>query len=173
MPGGKTTTEAAGAAAAMPIDFDQENGTDDPEFYKKPVIIAYDQSDLRFWFLQLEEAMTFSGIKSQYAKRMTLTKNLPNNVKEEMKDLLCLTRSEAGNTCYKDVKDRLMGLFGPEDTDAYTKAASLVMKGKPSQLAKRIAYLMCDCRPKPLAEGCCAVKAVMGMWKQHLSPLSK
>ena len=158
------TDTAAAAAAAEEVDFDQENGRDDPDFYKKQVVVEYDQNDLKFWFLQLEEAMTFAGIKSQYVKRMTLTKNLPTSVKEEMKDLLSLTKSEAGPTCYKDVKDRLMELFGPEDTDAYTKASKLVMTGKPSQLAKRIAYLMCDCRPKPLAEGCCSVKAVAGMW---------
>merc|ERR1711929_25740 len=61
-----------------------------------------------------------------------------------------------------------MRIFGPQEHDAYEKAAALVKTGKPSQLAKRLAALLCNCRPKPLQEGCCAIATVGGMWRAQL-----
>ena len=47
-------------------NYDEQNGEDDPEYYKKRVVVKYDEEDLEFWFLQLEDEMTWSGIKAQY-----------------------------------------------------------------------------------------------------------
>ena len=59
-----------------------------------------------------------------------------------------------------------MRIYGPQEHDAYEKAAALVRQGKPSQLAKRLAALLCNCRPKPLQNGCCAI--ARGMWRAQL-----
>ena len=61
-----------------------------------------------------------------------------------------------------------MRIYGPQEQDAYEKAAALVRQGKPSQLAKRLAALLCNCRPRPLQQGCCAITTVSGMWRAQL-----
>ena len=42
----------------------------------------------------------------------------------------------------------------------------------PSELARRIIYLICDHKQKPLKDCCCA-KVVMGIWLRQLSPQVK
>ena len=74
-------------------------------------------------------------------------------------------RSEAGHI-YKELKTRLLELFGPRTEDAYEEAAGLTLTGKPSALAKRLIVLLCD-KPKPL-DGCCCAKVVTALWKKQL-----
>ena len=47
--------------------FDEENGIDDAGAHSKlaSVKVTYDQSDLDFFFINLEAAMSYAGIKSQ------------------------------------------------------------------------------------------------------------
>ena len=78
-------------------------------------------------------------------------------------------KSEAGDDIYKQLKLRLLHLFGPAQEDAFEEASNLVLTGKPSALAKRIIVLICD-KPKPL-EGCCCAKTVAALWKRQLPPL--
>ena len=54
------------------------------------------------------------------------------------------------------IKDEIVGLFGPTDDDAYAKAASLVMVGKPSQLANKMVDLVCQQDVK--LKGCCCAR---------------
>ena len=72
-----------------------------------------------------------------------------------------MNEDEAGTHSYRDCKRELMRIFGPQEHDAYEKAAALTRTGKPSQLAKKLAALLCNCRPKPLQEGCCAIAALV------------
>ena len=62
---------------APPRIFEDENGVDDEDWYKKKVEVKWDQKDLLFFFSQLEDAMSFAGIKKQYTKRRILVTNLP------------------------------------------------------------------------------------------------
>lgn len=149
------------------VNYDVDNGADDADFYKKKVEVKYDPEDLQFWFMQLEDAMQWSGIRGQYTKRQCLVQNLPPEIRSEIKGLLRLNKDQAGTQPYKDAKDRLMQLFGPDESDAYEKATQLVLVGKPSQLAKKLADLLCKCQP-PLKAGCCAAPSVIGMWKAKL-----
>ena len=148
--------------------FEDENGTDDVEWYKKPVKVPYNAHDIKFWFNQLEDAMTFAGVKKQYTKRRILYQNLEQDVASEIMTLLRLNETEAGTHSYRDCKRELMRIFGPQEHEAYEKAAALTRTGKPSQLAKKLAALLCNCRPKPLQQGCCAIAAVGGMWRAQL-----
>ena len=150
------------------VTFEDENGTDDGEWYKKPVKVPYNAQDIKFWFCQLEDAMTFAGVRKQYTKRRILYQNLEQDAANEIMTLLRLDETEAGTHSYRDCKRELMRIYGPQEHDAYEKAAALVRQGKPSQLAKRLAALLCNCRPKPLQNGCCAIATVGGMWRAQL-----
>ena len=150
--------------------FEDENGVDDVEWYKKPVKVPYNAQDIKFWFCQLEDAMAFAGVRKQYTKRRILYQNLDQDVANEIMTLLRLNETEAGTHSYRDCKRELMRIFGPQEHDAYAKAAALLRTGKPSQLAKRLAALLCNCRPRPLQPGCCAIATVGGMWRAQLPP---
>ena len=64
---------------APPRIFEDENGVDDEDWYKKKVEVKWDQKDLLFFFNQLEDAMSFAGIRKQYTKRRILVTNLPKS----------------------------------------------------------------------------------------------
>ena len=117
------------------VTFEDENGTDDGEWYKKPVKVPYNAQDIKFWFCQLEDAMTFAGVRKQYTKRRILYQNLEQDAANEIMTLLRLDETEAGTHSYRDCKRELMRIYGPQEHDAYEKAAALVRQGKPSQLA--------------------------------------
>ena len=155
-----------------PRIFEDENGVDDEDWYKKKVEVKWDQKDLLFFFSQLEDAMSFAGIKKQYTKRRILVTNLPKKQVDDLKGLLRLNEANAGETPYKTAKHRLMEIYGPKEDDAYGRATNLVLTDLPSQLAKQIADQMCSCQP-PLPAGCCAVKAVAGIWRMQLPQVVK
>ena len=67
-------------------------------------------------------------------------------------DLLSKPKSKAGDTPYLKLKTRLLELYGPKETDAFERASSLTLVGKPSQLAMKIINLLCENDP-PLT-GC-------------------
>ena len=77
------------------VTFEDENGTDDGEWYKKPVKVPYNAQDIKFWFCQLEDAMTFAGVQKQYTKRRILYQNLDQEVANEIMTLLRLNETEA------------------------------------------------------------------------------
>ena len=81
------------------------------------------------------------------------------------------SKTEAGNTIYKDIKDRLLHIMGPKEQDLYRKAASLVMVDTPSQLARAMFDLLCKCGPNNPLNGCCGKAIISGMWRDKLPDL--
>merc|ERR1712212_1359090 len=101
-----------------------------------------------------------------------LVTNLPKKQVYDLKGLLRLNEASAGTTPYKTAKNRLIEIYGPKEEDAYGRATNLVLTDLPSQLAKQIADQMCSCQP-PLPVGCCAVRAVAGIWRMQLPQVVK
>ena len=153
------------------MDFEDENGTDGAKALEKvdSVKVTWDKDDLKFFFVEIEDAMELVQIKSQWLKKQVLSRALPPAVKSEVKDILIQRKSEAGTDIYKRLKLWLMELFGPRESDAYDEAASLVLTGKPSALCKRMIVLLCESK-KPL-EGCCCAKTIAALWKKQLPPV--
>ena len=60
--------------------FDQENGVHESGAHSKlsSVKVPYDEKDPEFFFINLESAMSYAGIKSQQSKRFCLLGVLPN-----------------------------------------------------------------------------------------------
>ena len=67
--------------------FEDDNGVDDLEWYKKPVKVPYNAQDIKFWFNQLEDAMAFAGVRKQYTKRRILYQNLDQEIASEIMTL--------------------------------------------------------------------------------------
>ena len=86
------------------MTFDTENGVDEAGAHSKlsSVKVAYEPKDLEFFFVNLESAMAYSGIKSQQSKRFCLLGILPNEVKMQFKGIIKATAT--GQQGYKKVK---------------------------------------------------------------------
>ena len=149
------------------ITFDTENGVDEAGAHSKlsSVKVAYDPKDLEFFFINLESAMAYAGIKSQQSKRFCLLGILPNEVKTQFKGVIKATAT--GQQGYKKVKDAVLEVFGPKPGDDFAKAAGLLLTDKPSMLANEIISLVCS-HDTPL-ETCCCEGAVLFLWKRQLS----
>ena len=152
------------------VNFDVENGTDDPGAQAKmgSIKTAFDPKDPEFFFMDLEAAMEFIGIKAQYTKRFCLMSLLPAEVKREIKT--AIKASIEGNG-YKKLKDAIMEAHGPKPGQDVAKAASLLLVGKPSALANEIISLIC--KHKTPLETCCCENVVLYFWTKQLSPAVK
>ena len=96
----------ASAESESEIDdmtFDTENGVDEAGAHSKlsSVKVNYDPKDLEFFFVNLESAMAYSGIKSQQSKRFCLLGMLPNEVKTQFKGII---KSTATGQRSRDIK---------------------------------------------------------------------
>ena len=111
--------------------FDSENGTDVDGAQAKmgSIKTAFDPKDPEFFFLDLEAAMAFIGIKSQYTKRFCLMSLLPPEIKRELK--ATIKASTTGNG-YKKLKDAILISHGPKPGQDVAKAASLMLGDRPS-----------------------------------------
>ena len=149
------------------MTFDTENGVDEAGAHSKlsSVKVAYDPKDLEFFFVNLESAMAYSGIKSQQSKRFCLLGILPNEVKMQFKGVIKATAT--GQQGYKKVKDAVMEVFGPKPGDDFARAAKLILTDKPSMLANEIISLVCS-HETPL-QTCCCEGAVLYLWTRQLS----
>ena len=149
------------------MTFDTENGVDEASAHSKlsSVKVAYDPKDLEFFFVNLESAMAYSGIKSQQSKRFCLLGILPNEVKLQFKGIIKATAT--GQQGYKKVKDAVLEVFGPKPGDDFAKAARLILTDKPSMLANEIISLVCT-HETPL-QTCCCENAVLYLWTKQLS----
>ena len=147
--------------------FETENGTDEAGAHSKlsSVKVAYDPKDLDFFFINLEAAMAYSGIKSQQTKIFCLLGILPNEVKTQFKGVIKATAT--GQQGYKKVKDAVLEVFGPKPGDDFAKAAKLILTDKPSMLANEIISLVCS-HETPL-QTCCCEGAVLYLWTRQLS----
>ena len=87
--------------AIMP-DFDalNENDGDKAQELARSIKVDFDPNDVRYWFSELEGEMTMATVKSQWLKRTVLQRNLPKKQKEDVKALLTLSQTEAGNDIY-------------------------------------------------------------------------
>ena len=149
-------------------DFDREDGTDGKEAMKNlaTVSVAFDKEDLYFWFTQLEGQLEMIEVKSQWMKRLAMQKFLPLDYQTEIKSLLRLSKTEAGNDIYYKIKQELLELFGQKPEDSYIRAKNRVLTGKPSQLGKALVDDICDKKAK--LDGCCCAKIVWGMFREAL-----
>ena len=146
--------------------FDNENGIDDSGAHSKlaSAKVAYDASDPEFFFINLESAMSYAGIKSQQSKRFCLLGVLPNEVKIQFKGIIKATAT--GELGYKKVKSAVLEVFGPKPGEDCEKASNLLLKDKPSMLANEIISLVCQ-HSTPL-DNCCCENAVLWLWKRQL-----
>ena len=147
------------------VDFDMENGTDDPGAQAKmgSIKTAFDPKDPEFFFLDLEAAMAFIGIKAQYTKRFCLMSLLPAEVKRELKTVI---KASTDGNGYKLLKDAIIEAHGPKPGQDVAKAASLLLVGKPSALANEIISLIC--KHKTPLENCCCENVVIYFWTKQL-----
>ena len=124
--------------------FEYKNGEDVTGWETKlqNLRLPLDREDISFWFSQLEMHLQNAGVKKQWSKRIKLHQLLPDGVMPEIKDLLRKTETTAGDTPYKNLKERILAYFGPNDEDLYIKASQMTMTGKPSQMAKKLIDLL-------------------------------
>ena len=158
-------------AADNMSEFDSIDGADPPECLGKlgSIKVPWD-SDVSYWFSELESQMDIIQIKSQWIKRVVCSNNLPPEVKAEMKALLKKTKIQCTGeykNIYKVLKVKTIELFGATEDDAFERAAQLTLKGKPSALAKELTEIMCDCCDPPLS-ACCGSKTVGALWRRQL-----
>ena len=149
-------------------DFETENGIDGEKAVSQinTIQCPFDKSDIEYWFSELELQLTLIEVKSQWLKRLAVQRFLPVEIREEVKDLLRLKQTEAGNDIYKRIKAELVELFGSKPEDAYLRAKNRVMTGKPSQLGK--ALISDICTKKKKLDGCCCSRIVWGMYRESL-----
>merc|ERR1712029_530598 len=72
----------------------------------------------------------------------------------------------ASATCYKQVKDELIRLYGMQEEDRYELASGLLLTTTPSQLCRKLIDIICP--DHPTLENCCSAPMVAGMWKAQL-----
>ena len=150
--------------------FETENGTDDANALREALRnlerLQYDGNDLKFFFGQAEIKMASSGVKKQFTKFQVLSSILPKEVIDEVKPLLSKTEAEfTQNDSYKQLKARVLKIFGPRPEDAVERALSRVLTGKPSTLARQLKNDLC----KHDLENCeCCPAIITALWKRQL-----
>ena len=150
--------------------YDQENGTDGDGAMKAVFNIKQDcdPKKIKMWFQILENKMQFAQIKAQWTKLQVLTTVLPPHLLTHIETFAAVPQASAGSTCYYDAKLRLIDIYGEKPHESFEKAIQQVLVTTPSELARRIIYLICDHKQKPL-QNCCCAKIVMGIWLRQLS----
>ena len=95
------------------VAFDVEDGTDEPTAQAKmgSIKTVFDPKDPDFFFLDLEAAMAFVGVKAQYTKQICLMSLLPSEVKRGLKGVI---KASATNNGYKRLKEALLESHGPK-----------------------------------------------------------
>ena len=68
------------------------------------------------------------------------------------------------NDAYLKLKTELIEIFGPPKEDAFERAMSRVLSGKPSQLARALVSDLCEHK----LDGCCCYKFIYGLWRRAL-----
>ena len=165
--GNEQPSDSSSEDEASMADFEDENGQDGAQVgeHLRQLQVPYSE-DIMFFFAQLENQCEMTDIKSQWMKRQALVKSLPVKVQEEVKSLLILKKSEAGENPYKDLKVELIKIFGPRPEEAYETACARVMVSTPSQLGKKLVGDLCK-KTKKL-QGCCCDRIVWGMLRKQL-----
>ena len=145
--------------------FEDENAEDTTS--KLECKVDFNRKDVVLWFRILEGNMKARGIKSQDSKVVVLITNMPEDVQNACKRLLC--SDSPGPTPYKDLMNHILKEYGPKETDSLTKAEALKLEGKPSKLGRELIEVVQSC-----SEPNCktATKFVKAYWLRQLpSPL--
>ena len=160
-------------AANMPnppvvVDFDREDGQDGDKAndQARQIKVEFSAGDIRFWFAQLEDEMMLASVCSQWLKKTVLQRNLPVKQKEDIKSLLTLTKTNAGQHIYLDIKNELIRIYAAKPQDSYRKALTRTMTGLPSQLGLQIVDDVCKKSIK--LKDCCCAPAVLCLWSDKL-----
>ena len=95
-----------------------------------------------------------------------LSRNLPIKQKEDVKALLTLPQTEAGNQIYFNIKSELIRIYAPKPQDSYKKALTRTMTGLPSQLGYQILDDICKKAVK--LDNCCCAAATLALWSIQL-----
>ena len=147
-----STEEEKNAAETKTVE-EKEDGAKAQE-YARSIKVEFNPADINFWFSQLEDEMLMASVGSQWLKKTILQRNLPLKQKEDVKALLVLPKTQAGNSIYKDIKKELMRIYAAKPQDSYKEALTLTMVGLPSQLGYKIVEKICKKNPK-LVNCCC------------------
>lgn len=170
-PTGDNVQQQRPQAAAMTVPYERADEEDPADVHTKAATIKleFQPDQVVFWFSTLEAKMRFAGIKSQWTKMQVVVTILPMQYASQIKDLLRVSEPTAtgANTCYIDVKKRLLELFGPKEEDAYDVANQLLLTSTPSHLCRQIIDLVCPKHPK-LDNDCCSTGMISGMWRSKL-----
>ena len=158
---------AAQLAAEKAKPVKDANFPDDDEAWKKELKLKFDRHDVKYWINKTENDMKKFGINSQWSKRSAIEGVLPDDVIDELKPLLRLTEDEAGDNIYALVRQEILTLFGPREEDAFKKAMSLRLTGKPSALGKQLIHAICP-GAKPF-ESCHCARMVYGFWEAQMT----
>ena len=110
--------------------------------------------------------MLLASVKSQWLKKTILQRNLPNQQKEDVKTLLTMSKTQAGDAIYLNIKEKLIRLYAPTPQDSYRKALTRTMVGLPSQLGYQIIDDVCKKADK--LNGCCCAGAALALWSDKL-----
>ena len=143
-----------------PVDFEDENAADGAKAleYSRTLVMEFNQTEVEFWFIQLENEMFTCGVKSQWMKRCILVKNLPAKIQNDVKSLLILKQTQAPADIYKQIKNEVLRIHAPKREDNFKKALTRVMVGLPSQLGQQLIDDICQKSIK--LDGCCCAGAV-------------
>ena len=77
--------------APVIVLFEDENGTDDDDYYKKLNTLRnrnFNLKEVDFWFTSFETSLKHIGVKSQWSKREVLHSLLPDEVQSDVKNIL-------------------------------------------------------------------------------------
>ena len=159
--------DAATLAAEKAKPVKDANFPDDEDAWKKELKLKFDRHDVKYWLNKTENDLKKFGINTQWSKRSAIESVLPDDVIEELKPLLRLTEDEAASNIYALIRQEILTLFGPREEDAFKKAMSLRLTGKPSALGKQLIHAICP-GAKPF-ESCHCAKMVYGFWEAQMT----
>ena len=148
-------------------DFDNLSANNGPDAIKNlgQIKVNWDAEDPVYFFPKLETELQIFEVNKQYTKRQALIRLLPDDVGKEFKHLINLQESQAGDKPYKTLKDALIKAYGPKPGDAFQRAMSRVMVGKPSVLLK---LLISDICKQNLSNNCCCPNTVWGLFQNQI-----
>ena len=160
-------------SATMPddniVNFEDEDGNDNAnamqEACRNLQRLEFEESDLDFWFSQVEIKMGAVGVKKNFTKFQVLSSIIPKKVIEQCKPILRKRATDFPNKdAYKQLKNKILKIFGQRPEARMERALSRTLTGRPSDLARQLVNDIClndfDCR--------CCPDMILALWKRHL-----
>ena len=156
---------------AIMVKFEDENGVDDADYYKKLSSLKnrnFNPKQVQFWFTSIEASLKHMGVKSQWSKREVLHSLLPDDVQVDVMHILKKDQDSTGITPYKTLKNELLKLYAPKPEAAFERAINrkLSQFNKPSSYFKAIVDDLCTCN-EPLASECCQ-RVIQGLFVREM-----